>query len=129
VLAGAVATWLLCMSPEQTCDLLKLLADPVRLRLVVLLYRRGTLCVCELEQITGAAQYTVSRNLGLLRRAGLVTASRDGARMDYRLAADLPADTVALLAAVIRLVADDAQTTADQRAAELVRSGCCASGG
>lgn len=117
------------MSPEQTCDLLKLLADPVRLRLVVLLQRHGTLCVCELEQITGAAQYTVSRNLGLLRRAGLVTASRDGARMDYRLAADLPADTLALLTATTCLVADDPQTTADQRAAELVRSGCCATGG
>lgn len=112
------------MSPDQAAELLRTLSDPPRLRLLALLREHGTLCVCELEQVTGVAQYTVSRNLGILRRAALVEGQRAGARMDYRLRPDLPAATLTLIDATIALLADDPQSAADQAAAAGVRQ-CC----
>lgn len=112
------------MNPDQAADLLRSLSDPPRLRLLALLREHGTLCVCELELVTGVAQYTVSRNLGILRRAALVEGRRSGARMDYRLRVDLPGEVSALIDAAIGLLADDPQLAADQAEARRVRT-CC----
>ena len=57
---------------------LKLLSDPVRLRLCALL-SRGELAVQELVAITGLQQSRVSNHLSLLKRAGLVRDRREGA--------------------------------------------------
>ncbi|MBI5834676.1 MAG: helix-turn-helix transcriptional regulator [Armatimonadetes bacterium] len=114
------------MTADQTGDLLRALADPPRLRLLALLRAHGILCVCELEQVTGLAQYTVSRNLGILRRAGLVEGRRNGARMDYCLRDDLPPATLALADAAVDAIADDPLIIQQQAAAALLR-GCCAS--
>ena len=108
------------MSLEATIEILKSLSDPTRLRLVALLHHRGTLCVCELEEVLELPQYTVSRHLGILRRAGLVCAARDGARVDYRLAAHLPSAALSLLSGACCLAEDD-QLRADRQAAEAVR--------
>ena len=61
-------------------------ADPTRVRILNLL-AAGDLCVCDLVDILGLPQSTVSRHLGYLRRSRLVEVDR-GARYDhYRLAA------------------------------------------
>ena len=49
----------------------KALGDPSRLRIVRLL-REGSLCVCEIESVLGLPQYAVSRQLAVLRQAGVV---------------------------------------------------------
>ncbi|MBI2302216.1 MAG: helix-turn-helix transcriptional regulator [Armatimonadetes bacterium] len=113
------------MSPEQVCELLDVLSDPVRLRLLALLRAHGTLCVCELEEVTGVAHYTVSRSLGILRRAGLVAAERDGVRMDYRLVAALSTGVTELLDRALALCLDHSQLLSDSAAAERLRAGCC----
>ena len=56
---------------------LKLLSDPVRLRLCALL-ARAELAVQELVAITGLQQSRVSNHLSLLKRAGLVRDRREG---------------------------------------------------
>jgi ArsR family transcriptional regulator len=56
---------------------LKLLSDPVRLRLCALL-ARNELAVQELVAITGLQQSRVSNHLSLLKRAGLVRDRREG---------------------------------------------------
>lgn len=56
---------------------LKLLSDPVRLRLCALL-ARAELAVQELVSITGLQQSRVSNHLSLLKRAGLVRDRREG---------------------------------------------------
>jgi ArsR family transcriptional regulator, arsenate/arsenite/antimonite-responsive transcriptional repressor len=50
---------------------LKILAHPVRLRILALL-REGELCVCEVAGVLGLAPSTVSEHLTGLRRTGLV---------------------------------------------------------
>jgi DNA-binding transcriptional ArsR family regulator len=62
----------------------KALADPVRLRIVLLLRRRD-LCVCELTAVLGMEQSRISHQLKILRRAGLVEDVRDGKWIIYRL--------------------------------------------
>lgn len=56
---------------------LKLLSDPVRLRLCALL-ARGELAVQELVAITGLQQSRISNHLSLLKRAGVVRDRREG---------------------------------------------------
>ena len=69
---------------DNVTRLLAALTDPIRLRLVRLLLREE-LCVCELVDALGMPQYKVSRHLGTLRRAQLVTVRRRGRWMHYRL--------------------------------------------
>ena len=77
-------------------ELLRVLADPRRLALVVALTRRET-CVCELEDDFGWPQNLVSHHLGVLRRAGLVAARRDAQWVYYSLVPERLADLRALL--------------------------------
>ena len=65
-------------------DLLRLLGDETRLRLLRLLAQES-LNVSELTAILGVAQSGVSRHLGLLKDAGLVREQRTGTFSWYRL--------------------------------------------
>lgn len=60
------------------------LSDPTRLRLLNLLADEEV-CVCHLVDVLGTNQPKVSRHLAYLRRAGLVTARRQGTWMHYRM--------------------------------------------
>ena len=72
---------------EKESNIFKVLGDPIRLRLAVLLSREDEICVCQLADALGEPQFKVSRHLGVLRNAGLVHARREGTWMHYRLAA------------------------------------------
>lgn len=73
------------------------LSHPIRLRCLLLLHRHEELCVCELTQVVGAAQPTMSRHLGQLRALGLVADRRDGLWIHYRIASELPVQIRRLL--------------------------------
>ncbi|MBD3366864.1 MAG: metalloregulator ArsR/SmtB family transcription factor [Candidatus Eisenbacteria bacterium] len=63
---------------------LKALASEPRLRIVERL-SRGPECVCELTELLGSDQSTVSRHLGVLRSVGIVAGRREGQHVYYRL--------------------------------------------
>ena len=65
--------------------LFKALADRTRLRLISLI-GDSEVCVCFFVVILKTSQPKISRHLAYLRRAGIVTARREGKRMHYRLA-------------------------------------------
>ena len=67
-------------------QVLKALADPTRLRIMLLLGVRD-LCVCELTYILGMEQSRVSHQMRILREAGLVEDVRQGRWMVYRIPA------------------------------------------
>lgn len=71
--------------------LARLLADPTRLRCVLLLAAHGELCVCELTWALDAIQPRISRHLAALREGGLVADRRAGQWVYYRLHPRLPA--------------------------------------
>jgi DNA-binding transcriptional ArsR family regulator len=62
----------------------KALGDETRVRILKML-QRGELCVCHLTEGLGLAQSTVSKHLGVLRRAGLAASRREGHWVYYRL--------------------------------------------
>jgi ArsR family transcriptional regulator len=73
---------------KDASALFRLLGDEARLRLLrVLAHDRFN--VTELTGVLGLAQSGVSRHLGLLKDAGLVSEERDGAYTYYRLAPDV----------------------------------------
>lgn len=65
---------------------LKALADPVRVKLVSLLFASsdGEQCSCELAAAVGLAESTLSHHLSQLRRAGLVESERRGMNVYHR---------------------------------------------
>ena len=72
-------------------NLLSLMADPVRLRLVYALDVAEELCVGDLATALAVSEDSVSYALRLLRTAGLVVTRKDGRVVYNRLAADFPA--------------------------------------
>jgi ArsR family transcriptional regulator len=65
---------------------LKALADPVRVKLVSLLFSSdaGELCSCDLASAVELSESTVSHHLSQLRRAGLVESERRGMNVYHR---------------------------------------------
>jgi ArsR family transcriptional regulator len=65
---------------------LKALADPVRVKLVSLLFSSevGEECSCDLAAAVNLAESTVSHHLSQLRRAGLVDSQRRGMNVYHR---------------------------------------------
>lgn len=61
---------------------MKALSDPNRVRIIKLLQLKE-LCVCELQELLGLAQSTVSKHLKLLDEADLIQSRREGAWVIY----------------------------------------------
>ena len=64
--------------------LFRALADETRLRIIALL-SHGELCVCHIHEALELPQPNVSRQLGILRAAGVVEDRREGSWVYYRL--------------------------------------------
>ncbi|WP_119730130.1 ArsR/SmtB family transcription factor [Thermomonospora amylolytica] len=95
------------MSVEN--DATRLLADPLRARIVELLSREA-LCTCHLVAETGARQTNISNHLRVLREAGLVETEPCGRFTYYRLRPEplqQLADRYAALAEAARTAYDD----------------------
>lgn len=109
---------------NHAADVLRVLADPVRLRLLRVLSREA-LNVSELTAVLGVAQSGVSRHLSLLRKAGLIAEERRGTFTWHRLApgSDAPSDPRAPLWAWLRSAFADVTpaTKADDARLEEVR--------
>ena len=86
-------------------EILKVLSDPTRVRLLALLLNEE-LSVAELQEILGMAQSRISSQLALLRSAELVVDRRDGKRAYYSLRPALAPATFALLQSATEAVAD-----------------------
>ncbi|WNO70261.1 metalloregulator ArsR/SmtB family transcription factor [Streptomyces sp. AM8-1-1] len=69
-------------------DLIRVLADPLRLRIVTLLARE-TLCTTHLVEETGARQTNLSNHLRVLREAGVVETEPCGRFTYYKLRPDV----------------------------------------
>jgi ArsR family transcriptional regulator, arsenate/arsenite/antimonite-responsive transcriptional repressor len=64
--------------------LFKALGDATRVRIVALL-AHGELCVCHVQEALGLTQPNASRQLGILKNAGIVESRREGTWTYYKL--------------------------------------------
>lgn len=108
---------------EQT---FRALSDRTRLRILNLL-RGGELCVGDLVQLLGVPQPTASRHLAGLRKAGLVTARRDGLWGFYSLAQPTGEFHRKLQSCLDAGLDAERELEADTRSAARLRKagGCC----
>ncbi|MDX3308903.1 ArsR/SmtB family transcription factor [Streptomyces sp. NPDC054884] len=93
-------------------DLMRVLADPLRLQIVTLLAKE-TLCSTHLIEETGAKQTNLSNHLRVLREAGVVETEPCGRFMYYKLRADV----IAQLAGQFADLAESARNAADNKRA------------
>lgn len=110
------------LSLEQSTALCRLLADPSRLRLLLLL-EEHELTVAELTQVTRLAQSRVSTHLARLQRAHLVQQRRAGSAAFYSAASSTRDSAVGTVWKLLREQLADTQSRVDrERAAEVVRA-------
>ena len=85
---------------EELARVLKVLADPARLRLLSLIQAQpgGEACVCHLTDPLGLSQPTVSHHLKVLLAAGLVTREQRGSWAYFRVVPEALAALRTLLA-------------------------------
>ena len=83
---------------------LSALSEPTRLGALRLLADGREHCVCELMQLLGATQSRMSRHMGVLKAAGVVTDRRDAQWVRYRRNPHLAAELDVILNAVLRAV-------------------------
>jgi ArsR family transcriptional regulator len=103
------------MPMNDAVKIFKALADPTRLRIMLLLQVRE-LCVCELTYILKMEQSRVSHHVRILREAGLAEVLREGRWMIYRIPAASREIVDGLFASLKRArLEPSARRTADRR--------------
>ncbi|MEU9385047.1 metalloregulator ArsR/SmtB family transcription factor [Streptomyces sp. NPDC048279] len=93
-------------------DLIRVLADPLRLQIVTLLAQE-TLCTTHLVEETGARQTNLSNHLKVLREAGVVETEPCGRFTYYKLRPDV----IASLAGQFADLAESARAAAQNKRA------------
>ncbi len=89
---------------EDLTKILKALSDNGRIRILFSLRERKDLCVCELRELIGLSQPTISSHLKILENAGLIIYRKDGRWVDYRINTDLDEGTGKLLEQVFSIL-------------------------
>ncbi|MCQ6554941.1 metalloregulator ArsR/SmtB family transcription factor [Streptomyces sp. C10-9-1] len=100
------------MMTSVDTELMRVLGDPLRLRIVTLLARE-TLCTTHLVEETGARQTNLSNHLRVLREAGVVETEPCGRFTYYKLRPDV----IASLAGQFAELAASARTAAENKRA------------
>ncbi|MEU9234025.1 ArsR/SmtB family transcription factor [Streptomyces subrutilus] len=102
------------MMTSVDTELIRVLADPLRLQIVTLLAKE-TLCTTHLVEETGAKQTNLSNHMKVLREAGVVETEPCGRYIYYRLRPEV-------IEALAGQFADLAQTARATAEANLKRS-------
>lgn len=63
--------------------ILKAIAHETRLKIVKILATQGKKCVCELVDLLGFDQSTISKHLNILKNAGIVKSNKVGLKVIY----------------------------------------------
>lgn len=94
---------------EVKAELFRALANPARIRVLEVLVE-GERSVSELQPLVGIESSHLSQQLGILRRAGLVSSRKDGSSVVYSIRQPALVD---LLAVARRLLIDSFSETRD----------------
>lgn len=92
---------------------LKAIADENRIRILNLLYKKKDLCVCEIREIIGLSQPTISSHLKILENCGLVDYNKDGKWVNYRINKDLNKKIMQILESIFEVIKIDEKIKKD----------------
>ena len=104
-----------CHEVTQVAKLLKVLADPTRLRILRLLVTtEEEICVCEFVDSLQERQYNISKHVRVLEQSGIIAGEKDGRFTYYRSLPDRGvAGEVALWGFIVAALRQDQQCQAD----------------
>lgn len=101
-------------SLREFMNITRALADSTRIR-VLLALRQEELCACQITELFGLAQSTMSKHFYLLKQAGLIDSRKNGRWVHYALPGKEASPAVReALAWVQRSLADDPRIAEDQ---------------
>ena len=98
---------------KKITKILKALADESRIRIVALLKERNGLCVCEITEIIGLSQPTISSHLKRLQDAEVITYSKDGLWVNYNLDENMEKEVKQLLDSMVQILSEDERIKSD----------------
>ena len=98
---------------KKITKILKALADESRIRVLALLKERNGLCVCEITDIIGLSQPTISSHLKKLQDAEIITYSKDGLWVNYSLDENMDKEVEQLLGALVHMLSEDERIKSD----------------
>jgi ArsR family transcriptional regulator len=101
------------MNLKKITKILKALSDESRIRIIALLKERNSLCVCEITQVIGLSQPTISSHLKKLQDAEIITYSKDGLWVNYTLDENMEKEIEELLGAVVQILSEDERIKSD----------------
>ena len=87
---------------ESTARYFSVLGEPTRLKILHVICH-GEKCVTDIIQMTGLAQANVSRHLGLMYQAGMLSRRREGTLVHYRVADALLVELCRSVSAQVQL--------------------------
>jgi DNA-binding transcriptional ArsR family regulator len=100
---------------RELMAVLKALADENRVRILGAV-RQRELCVCQIVELLGLAQSTVSKHVSILHQARLVESRKEGRWMYYRAAdADSPVEARQIAALVTELLSRTSEAGEDMK--------------
>ena len=98
---------------KKVTKILKALADESRIRMLALLKERNGLCVCEITEIIGLSQPTISSHLKKLQDAEIITYSKDGLWVNYSLDENMEEEVKQLLDSMVQILSEDERIKSD----------------
>ena len=98
---------------KKITKILKALADESRVRILVLLKERNGLCVCEITEIIGLSQPTISSHLKKLQDAEIITYSKDGLWVKYSLDENMEKEIEQFLDSIVQILGEDEKIKSD----------------
>ena len=113
---------------KKITRVLKALADENRVRILYLLSERKDLCVCEIREVIGLSQPTISSHLKLLENNELVTFNKDGKWVNYSMNPDLNVKLKQMLDDIFSMIKTDSEVKKDRiRVYKINRRNLCKS--
>ena len=73
---------------DDMCDFFKILVDPTRLKILLLIDNNTTMCVNDIASKLEMTKSAVSHQLALLRQARLISSKKEGKEVFYSLQDD-----------------------------------------
>lgn len=110
---------------ELAVNALRALADPVRIRIVHLLWQEGSMCVCQIAAVTRVPYASLSKHLHLLKYTGLVTDEKKGRWVYYSIPEESWNPSAASMLALVSSLAAQSPEVFAEDAANAKRVTCC----
>ena len=105
---------------KKIIKILKAISDESRLRIVYLLSQKSKLCVCEIQEIIGLSQPTISFNLKKLEESEIITHSKNGLWVNYSINKNLEINLLNILNLLINELKNDKKIKEDLKKAEKI---------